>query len=551
MVLLQGQLLRRSDTLAFLARESEATRPGRALLLSLALLAVFCLPAQAQKKKAAPAGPRLTPIANSTNVNVEASPQLFAVMCALHAAGFDKGTSSAGFHPVRAELRAELLRRQGPAADALRKYYREHELESPAATLSRYISFALVAEPPPKFGFTLRPDELPPDVRVIEDFGEPLAGFYREAQIDRVWARVQNEYDPEIGRVSSPTRQIVFTTTGYLRELLKPQGARTFTVLVEPLVGSTTSFRNYGDHYFLVLNPGGDLPLDEIRHAFLHFLLDPLPLRYKGAVLLRKPLLNYAGRAPRLSAEYRDDFTAFFTECLVRAVELRVRRLPAAKLTEAIDQAEGDGFVLVRPIVRELLKFEQAEPAMSFYFADLVRGIDVAEESKRLESVKFAPATPVETPGTPSGGAGASEIETRLAEGERQIAAHNADAAIAAFQEVLVKEPEQPRALYGLAVATVLKGEAEHAKELFRNLVASQARADGRSVPKDPLIVAWSHVHLGRIYDVDGNRELAVSEYRAALAVEGAPETARLAAQRGIEKGYAGPRPQPQEKPPS
>ncbi|HJY87595.1 MAG TPA: hypothetical protein VKE24_12225, partial [Candidatus Acidoferrales bacterium] len=55
---------------------------------------------------------------------------------------------------------------------------------------------------------------------------------------------------------------------------------------------------------------------------------------------------------------------------------------------------------------------------------------------------------------------------------------------------------------------------------------------------KDPLIQSWSHVYLGRIYDVDGNRELAVSEYRAALAIEGAPETARLAAQRGIQKGY-------------
>ena len=43
------------------------------------------------------------------------------------------------------------------------------------------------------------------------------------------------------------------------------------------------------------------------------------------------------------------------------------------------------------------------------------------------------------------------------------------------------------------------------------------------------------------MYDVEGKREQAVLEYRAALAVEGAPESARAAAQRGIEAGYQTP----------
>src|SRR5207302_10414694 len=69
-------------------------------------------------------------------------------------------------------------------------------------------------------------------------------------------------------------------------------------------------------------------------------------------------------------------------------------------------------------------------------------------------------------------------------------------------------------------------------KALFERLVVNPPGADGSrpGLPpgaKDPLILAWSHVYLGRIHDVDGNRELAVSEYRAALAVEGAPESAR------------------------
>ena len=103
---------------------------------------------------------------------------------------------------------------------------------------------------------------------------------------------------------------------------------------------------------------------------------------------------------------------------------------------------------------------------------------------------------------------------------------------------MLAKDPDHRRALYGLAVAAVLQGEAERAKELFRRLVVSPPQPDAHAPAKDPLILAWSHVYLGRIYDVEGNRELAISEYRAALVVEGAPESARLAARRGIDKGY-------------
>jgi hypothetical protein len=58
--------------------------------------------------------------------------------------------------------------------------------------------------------------------------------------------------------------------------------------------------------------------------------------------------------------------------------------------------------------------------------------------------------------------------------------------------------------------------------------------------------MAWSHVYLGRIHDLEDERELAVNEYQAALAVEGAPEAARVAAQSGVEIAYKPP-PRPGE----
>jgi hypothetical protein len=46
-------------------------------------------------------------------------------------------------------------------------------------------------------------------------------------------------------------------------------------------------------------------------------------------------------------------------------------------------------------------------------------------------------------------------------------------------------------------------------------------------------------VYLGRINDLEGERDLALAEYRAALAVTGAPEAAYVAAQRGVEQKYS------------
>jgi hypothetical protein len=58
----------------------------------------------------------------------------------------------------------------------------------------------------------------------------------------------------------------------------------------------------------------------------------------------------------------------------------------------------------------------------------------------------------------------------------------------------------------------------------------------------EPKVIAWSHIYLGRIYDLREDRFAALDEYRAALnaAGGGLPE-AKLAAQRGLEQPYEPP----------
>ena len=133
-------------------------------------------------------------------------------------------------------------------------------------------------------------------------------------------------------------------------------------------------------------------------------------------------------------------------------------------------------------------------------------------------------------------------LDDDLAEGQRQISARNGAAAAASFERVLASHPDDERATYGLAVASALQGKPDQARELFTKVIAAaQNPLAGAGAHPDPANLSWSHIYLGRMYDVEGKRDLAVLEYRAALAVAGAPESARAAAQRGIETGYQTP----------
>lgn len=464
-------------------------------------------------------------------------------MCALVASGYEgEGASDI---PELAQLQTRLLALHGPATEAMRAYYRQHAFSDSSATLSRFLTFALVAGPAPDFRPGIAGEsQLPPDVVALDGFSPVLAAFYREAQIEQIWREYEPVYDRAAASMREPLSQIVFATTGYLREILHA-GPRKFRVYVEPMVGGETNVRNIGDTYVVVVNPASP-PVDRIRHAFLHYMLDPLPITYHDKVLKTEPLLVLADRAPNLPFEYRIDLASFFTECFVRAVEYRIRKIPQAQLSEIVDTAEGNGYVLLRPLLQALTKFESSEPAMSLYFPDLVASIDVVKEQQRLKTVTFEPESDegevdevAESRGAGKGSPRApdSSLDAELNSAERLIGNQDSAGAAEAFEKILEKFPGQPRALYGLAMASVLQGDAEHARALFEQVV-SAAKAASAEMRPDPNVLAWSHIYLGRMHDLEDDRQQAVEEYRAALAVGNAPEGARSAAQNGIEQAY-------------
>jgi len=512
------------------------------------------MPGQVQTKSPppaqAPAPQARARTAPQSTVSVDGSEAMFTTICALLAAGFQSNVSSDNWTAFRAQMRERLRQQQGPAVEAVREFYRQHELRDPGATLSRYLWFGLVSGPAPAFQPVLRRDELPPEVIALEGFSEILSNYYQEQKIGQLWRQVQPIYNREVERLHDPVSQVVFVASGYLREILEPSGPRTLAIVVEPLVGRITNVRNFGDHYALVLSGGEEIPTDVLRHAFLHFLLDPLPLMYPHVTAAKRSLFDKAATAPRLAPELKDDYASYFAECTVRAVELRLKRMSPGEREAAMSRDDEDGYIFVKPLLEALPKFENSEPSMKLFFPDLVRAIDAGAEGKRLAAVKFAPAETAKPEegaaseevarrrsAAPSTVPNDAEVITALTEGERRIAEKNPRAAEASFQKVLTKYPDQARAWYGIGLVALLDHDAARAKQVFGRLTVGEHAAT-----QDPLVLAWSHVYLARIYGDEGNPEVAKLEYQSVLNVEGGPEQAKLAAQKGLA-AFGGDRP--------
>jgi tetratricopeptide (TPR) repeat protein len=101
-------------------------------------------------------------------------------------------------------------------------------------------------------------------------------------------------------------------------------------------------------------------------------------------------------------------------------------------------------------------------------------------------------------------------------------------------QQALDEDQEDPgRALFILAQIATRNRDMEGARTYFERAL---------QMAHEPKVIAWSHIYLGRIFDLKEERDVAVDHYRAALNVaNGALPEAKTAAERGIEQPYEPP----------
>ena len=461
------------------------------------------------------------------------SETLFSTLAAINAAGYDAGIDSPlnEHFKVRSQIRDLLASRHIGCLAELKAFYQQHKKASDTADLSQYISFALVAGDAPTF--TLPGDAVPPDVEPLRGFSDLLARFYKEANLSDLWNRAQQAYTAAMAEYQDPVINTLFEANGYLRN---PSGylGRRFQIYLDLLAApDQIQVRSYRDDYFVVITPTSTPVVDEVRDAYLAYLLDPLSFKYSEVIKEKKALQKYAQQAPALDLAYKDDFSLLVTKCLIKAIDSRLLHGPPEQHQLFINDAMRQGFILTAAFADLLPAYEKQQDAFRLYYPDLVSAVDVRKEEKRLKRVEFVQSVPPRVTAPPA--------KMQIAPAEESLASaaglyeqHDLENARKLYRKALeqTSDPKlQGRADYGLALIDLQEKRWDEALDLFQRTVDANP---------NPALTAWSHYYLGELQLKAGDAGKATAQFKLALATEGGTAKVREAAEKALESSSSG-----------
>jgi hypothetical protein len=473
----------------------------------------------------------------SPKVALDNSEALFTVLTAINACGYDAELSISD--PLRAQIRGEVAKTIDATAGAkestqvLCQFYAEHQPADPGRTLAQYVSLALCLEAPPALGLKVKEADLPPDASYVSGFVPLIQKFYGEAGLHSIWARHQFAYSELTARYHEPLSKVLFDTEVYLKLPSAGYLGRTFTVYLDPMgAPGQANARDYGTDYYVVISPGtgSGLKMDQIRHTYLHYLLDPLALKYPMAMSNLTPLLVSVKGAP-MDESFKTDASLLATECLIRAVEARTvgsSKTPETQRQQLVQQSAEQGFILTPYFYDALIKFERNPAGLRIAYSDLINGIDVHKEQKNAAQIKFAGNADPELLHLSR----PTDVKL-LVSAEQRLSSGDPEAAKKLAQQALDEKREDPgRAYFILAQASAMSRDMPGARNYFQQAL---------NVAHEPKVVAWSHIYLGRIFDLEEDRAAALDQYRAALTAGVSLPEAKAAAEHGIAQPYEPP----------
>lgn len=464
-------------------------------------------------------------------------------MSALNSCGYDYGLEDS--LALRQIVRSGLwtASQQSPEArqsrEAICQFWNEHQPAGTENDVSQYVSLTLELSGPPTFDTRVPEADLPPDAAHVLGVIPLLRKFYQAAGIHALWQKHQVEYNSLVQQFHDPIAGLISQTDLFLKLPFANYPGQRFAVYLEPLLApAQVNARNYGTSYFVVVSPGkdGKIRTDEIRHTYLHFVLDPLAAGHGTSLKRLEPILLDIRNAP-LAASFKDDIALLVNECLIRAIEARTsiprnnERARQAFVQRSVEQ----GFVLTRYFYEALGNFEKGSTGFKTVYGDLLHDLDVDRERKHAREVKFAAEAEPEVI-SPARVVSQANL---LNQAEQKLASGDKEGAQKLAEQVLQHNSggdEPGRAVFLLARIASLSGKMEEARFDFEQAIHAA---------RDPRTLAWSHIYLGRILDIQENRDAAVEHYRAALDAGDPAADTRAAAEKGLAAPYqAAKRPQ-------
>jgi len=542
-----------------------------AVLCLLALAAVgraqsSSNPAKGQSSSSQPTvvqekAPSLVDPAGPT-ISLVSSEPVFIMASALNACGYDEGLEESA--PVRKRVRDEInqaLARSEEARsrrDAVCLFIAQHRMTGSQHDISQ----ALYLTPPPELETSVELPEMPPDSTQVVEIVPLLRSFVEAVDLHGIWLAVHRTYDDEADRLHDPMTKMIVSTNTYLKLPASTYDGRRFVVVIEPMLSPhAVNARIYGTDYVVVVSPvDGQIRMDDVRHTYLHYVIEPLLYARANAVDRMQPILKEVREAP-LEFRYRSDSVPLTIESLIKAIEARTMDtgIPEYKMPAGVDRSNmakyeyerqavqkkmdtvrwatvrhdmTQGFVLTQYFYEQLIQFEKDPAGLRDTIGEMVYSMDVDQQVHRARQLEFDKEADgdVLTRSHPRKLSGLDLAEARLAAGDIATASGMARQVLTVHADTLESMADSARANFILARAAILTGHPDQAIEGFQKTLATT---------KAPRLLAWSHIYLGRMLDLDCKRDEAQSEYKLALKTRDGQQDTRLAAERGVKAAYA------------
>lgn len=506
-----------------------------------------------------PAGPMVSMIS--------AEP-VFIMASALNTCGYDQGLDASD--PVRKRVRDEINLALAKSEDARNKrdalclFIAQHNMTGSEKDISQYISLSLYLNAPPELEATADLAEMPPDATQVYEVLPILRGFALAVDLHGIWLTVHRFYDDEIDKLHDPLSRMVVNTNLYLKIPASSYEGRRFIVVIEPMLSpSVVNARIYGTDYVVVVSPvDGKVRMTDVRHTYLHYVIDPLLYARTNAIDREDAILKAIRDAP-MDFKFHSDPVPFTIECLIKAIEARTMDtgIPAYKIPAGVDRSElpryeeqkqaveqkmenvrrstvnhdmTQGYELTPYFYEELTHFEHDPAGLKDVIGEMVYSIDVESEVRRARQIRFDKEADEDVlqRSKPRKLNGLDLAEAKLSEGDSAAAAAMAQQVLSKPVDTVQSSADAARANFILARVNLLTGHPDQAFADFQKTLASS---------KEQRLLAWSHIYLGRMLDLECKRKEALTEYNQALTVRDGQQDTRLAAERGVKAAYTVP----------
>jgi tetratricopeptide (TPR) repeat protein len=514
-----------------------------------------------------PAGPTISLIS---------SEPVFVMAAALNACGYDEGLAESD--PIRKHIRDEMDQAlaQSEVArtkrDALCLFIAQHRMTGTERDIAQYISLSLYLTAPPELELTADLTQMPPDATQVAEIVPILRAFVAAVDLHGIWLAAHRNYDDIADKVHDPLSQMIVGTNIYLKMPAATYSGSRFIVVIEPQFSpAMVNARIYGTDYVVVVSPvNGAINLKDVRHTYLHYIIDPLLYARSNAIDREQPILKEIRDAP-LEFRTRSDTVPLTIECLIKAIEARTMDtgIPEYKIPAGVDRSQlpiyehqrelyqqkvdeaklaqvahdmRQGYVLTQYFYEQLIQFEKDPASLKDTIGEMVYSMDVDQQVHRARQIEFDKQADEDVlqMSKPHALTGLDLAEAKLAAGDVDTARAMAQKVLATQPDSIASVADAARAHFIMArvdLMSVHPNESEDQVDRTMDDAVSQFQKT-IATSKDQRLLSWSHIYLGRMLDLECKRGEAVAEYKEAMDTRDGQLDTRLAAERGLKSAY-------------